>query len=47
MHSVAFVERLNGSQLFHAMFEDDSDGQALVKINEETKEFVETYPFLL
>lgn len=44
MHSVAFVERLNGSQLFHAMFENDPDGQALVKISEETKEFYETYP---
>lgn len=44
MHSVAFVERLNGSQLFHAMFENDADGQALVKISEETKEFYETYP---
>ncbi|XP_034232202.1 dynein regulatory complex subunit 3-like isoform X2 [Thrips palmi] len=43
MHSVAFVERLNGSQLFHSMFENDPDGQALVKISEETKEFYETF----
>ncbi|KAJ1522890.1 hypothetical protein ONE63_002032 [Megalurothrips usitatus] len=43
LHSVAFVERLNGSQLFHSMFEHDSDGKSLVKITEETKEFFETF----
>lgn len=46
LHSIAFVERLNGSQLFYAMFENDPDGQVLVKISEETKEFYETYPFI-
>ncbi|XP_052127013.1 dynein regulatory complex subunit 3 [Frankliniella occidentalis] len=43
LHSVAFVERLNSNQLFQAMFENDTDGQTLVKISEETKEFYETF----
>ncbi|KAK7867518.1 hypothetical protein R5R35_009418 [Gryllus longicercus] len=40
IHRNAFVENLNADQLFKAMFVDDHEGIALLKMNEETEELV-------
>ena len=44
LHSVSFVERLNGDQLFRQMFEKDVEGQYLANLNDETVELYDSYP---
>jgi len=41
----AYVENLNGSQLFDSMYEDDSDGQKINKVP-GVEELFASYPLL-
>ncbi|XP_017780302.1 PREDICTED: dynein regulatory complex subunit 3-like [Nicrophorus vespilloides] len=43
LHSESFVEFLGSSHLFDQMFEKDYDGQTLLKVDEEAKQFYTEY----
>lgn len=38
LHSEAFVEQLDGDQLYDALFEKDEEGQAFLSMGEEAEE---------
>ncbi|XP_049861546.1 dynein regulatory complex subunit 3-like [Schistocerca gregaria] len=44
-YTAAFVEYLDSDQLFSALFENDGDGQALLKMDDEVVEVCKEYPF--
>jgi hypothetical protein len=45
-HAEAFVENLDGDQLFNAMFENDTDGKALLTMGEAAMDVYNKYPCL-
>jgi hypothetical protein len=45
-HREAFVENLDGDQLFNAMFENDAVGKTLLALGDAARDVHNTYPFL-
>jgi hypothetical protein len=43
-HTEAFVENLDGDQLFNAMFENDTDGKALLTMGDVATDVYKKYP---
>jgi hypothetical protein len=44
-HTEAFVENLDGDQLFNAMFENDTDGKALLTMGDTATDVYNKYPY--
>jgi hypothetical protein len=44
-HTEAFVENLDRDQLFNAMFENDTDGKALLTLGDVATDVYNKYPF--
>lgn len=44
-HTEAFVENLDGDQLFSAMFANDADGKALLTMGDVATDVYNKYPF--
>jgi hypothetical protein len=44
-HTEAFVENLDGDQLFNATFENDTDGKALLTMGDVAIDVYNKYPF--
>lgn len=42
LHSEAYIEHLEGEQLYDALFEKDAEGQAFLLMGEEAEEITET-----
>lgn len=41
LQSEAFIDNLEGDQLYYALFENDADGQAFLLMGEEAEEITE------